>query len=325
MSLILTTKYEGRERLWLFYSNRALRLFPVYWALLLIFALLALTRFDVWPLSQIAIAARNPLSLATDGTTPSLWAAIPNLTFVGSDVFRVLMVDLQSMTLVPWTRGLVEGATHRGAYQYLVAPHIWSLGVEIIFYAIAPFAVRLSTGRMILLLMALCALQFSIHWMANGRLGWFHLLAPYCLCYFVTGMVAHRVWPRVEGHVGTFARQALMVLPFLLWAFWQVIPMSGATTWVLWLLFAAALPCLFQATKNSRLDARISAYSYPVYLCHTLFTWPMLRLGEWAGIAALALSVGLSWLLIRFIDEPVEAWRQRRAARTGPAASGSRS
>jgi peptidoglycan/LPS O-acetylase OafA/YrhL len=39
MSLVLDTKYTGRRGLLTFYSNRALRLFPVYWIVLLLTAI----------------------------------------------------------------------------------------------------------------------------------------------------------------------------------------------------------------------------------------------------------------------------------------------
>ncbi len=314
MSLILTTKYKGRDRIWLFYTNRALRLYPMYWALLLVCVALAFLRFDSWPLAQIIAAAKNPLLLAIDGTTPSWWAAIPNLAFVGADVLRVFMVDLQAMALEPWLRGVAEDAAHRGAYQYLIAPPIWSLGVEVIFYVLAPLIAALSVRNLLGVLLGFCALHWAVYyWTLADQLAWYHLLTPYNACYFVTGMVAHRVWPRFERLLSNVTQRVLISVPFILWACWQIIPSSIWTSWLVWLLFASALPCLFQATKHSRLDAALSTYSYPVYLCHILFAWPMTNLGNWAGIAAFILSVGVSWVLIRLVDAPVEAWRQRRA------------
>lgn len=317
MSLILSTKYLGPNRIWLFYSNRALRLYPVYFAVLAVFVALSQLGVGAWPMSQISTAAANPLRLAVDGTPPSLWAAIPNLTFVGADVIRVFVVDLETMHLQPWLTGIVEGPNYRGSYQYLVMPPIWSLGVEIVFYAMAPLLASLSNRQLFVLSLIALVVNLVMYYTLRGFLAWFHLLAPLNIIYFIIGMLVHRSGSNLRSSNAS-KRGLLISIPFILWACWQLLPSSPLLTWAAWFCFAAALPSLFQATKNSRVDAALGAYSYPMYLCHTLFTWPMLSLGPWAGVAAIGLSAALSWLLISLIDRPIEAWRQRRVKRLVP-------
>lgn len=320
MSLILSNKYDGRHRIWLFYSNRALRLYPMYLTLLLIFVALAQVQTEVWPMSMISAAAANPLRLATDLSPPSLWAAIPNLTFFGSDLIRVFVVDTKTMTLELWAKGIAEGDLYRGMYQYLVIPPIWSLGVEVVFYLVAPAIVALRLRMLVVLALALLSVNVAMHAALRGELGWFHLLAPYNLVYFVIGVVAQKVSPHLNRYVAV--RRVLAVVPFLIWAFWQVLPWQSALLWMYFILFAAGVPCLFDVTRKSALDTRIGSYSYPMYLCHTLFTWPMMPLGEFAGIAASVLAAALSFALLEFVDKPIEAWRQRRVTRPAAVAAG---
>jgi peptidoglycan/LPS O-acetylase OafA/YrhL len=311
MSLILGEKYQGR--LWLFYSNRALRLFPMYWALLFVYFLLAQIKLDIWPISQIAIAARNPVAIAIDGSVGSWAAAIPNLTFLGSDVIRVLIFDLKTGSISPWLPAIAETDSVVGGYRYLIVPPIWSLGVEIVFYALAPFMARLSTRQLIVWLAILCALQTSIFLTATDRLSWYHLLSPYNLCYFAAGMLSQRLWPFFEHQAKGMLLSLMQAIPFAIWFLHQLLA-TREWSWLVWLVFAACIPALFSLTKQSRFDEKIGSYSYPVYLTHSLFGWAMLPLGEWAGIAAFALSIALSWVLLAAIDEPVERWRQSRIA-----------
>ncbi len=317
MSLILTTKYQGMSRLWLFYSNRVLRLFPVYWAVLVVFALASLIRSSTWPLKGIGLSAAGPMGLATDGTWPSLLALVPNLFFVGSDVLRVFMVDLQTMSLTPWLTGMAEDAAHQAAYKYLVIPPIWSLGVEVVFYAMAPFMALLRLRWLVLATLALWGMKLLLDATLAEWLLWYYLLTPVNLCFFATGMVAHRLWPIVGATVPRPLLLALAALPFGVWGAWQWLPVAN---WQ-WLVFAGGLPALFDLTRSSKRDNAISAYSYPIYLTHTLFTWPMMALGGLGGVAAFALSALVSAGIIAVVDVPVERWRQSRAAGVPPSES----
>lgn len=310
MSLILSGKYSGMQRLWLFYSNRALRLYPMYGVLLLLFLFLAQLKFEAWPLSQIIAAAANPIALATNGSPPSLLAAVPNLTFFGSDIIRVFVFDTNTMQFGLWFRNITESASIQGLYQYLVIPPIWSLGVEVVFYSIVPLAAMFRLRSLVLVTVASFGLNCGIYIVLSDTLAWFHLLAPYNLVFFFFGMVAQRLNFCGSG----IWRGVLASVPFALWAFWQLLPSNFVLNWAYWMLFSAGIPALFALTRRSAMDTKIGSYSYPMYLCHTLFTWPMMTLGPFAGVAASLLSAALSFVLLSLVDRPIEAWRQRRAS-----------
>lgn len=316
MSLVLRAKYQEPGGIWIFYSNRVLRLFPIYWALLLIFVFVAAIKVNSGPIAQISATVANPLRLATDGTWPSLVSAIPNLLFVGSDVLWNFVVEPQTLSLSPWWAGVSEVSGLRGAYQYLVAPQTWSLGVVVVFYAMAPALARLRLRYLLLVLMAFCVVQIRYYAVAGPTLQWSQLLSPYFACYFVTGMAAHRIWPLMEPFTNRATRFVLALLPFAIALFWQALPM-GTRVWPYWVIFALGLPALFNATRNSETDNNLGAFVYPIFLCHILFTWAMLPLGNFSGIAAFTLSFALSWVLIHFVDRPIQALRRRRVSERG--------
>lgn len=80
MTLILETKYRGSDQLWLFYSNRVLRLFPLYWFFVLIYFALAVV--PMWraqpPILQILVTANRSVGFALDGSIASILAIIPS-------------------------------------------------------------------------------------------------------------------------------------------------------------------------------------------------------------------------------------------------------
>ena len=202
-----------------------------------------------------------------------------------------------------------------GAYRFLIAPPIWSLGVEIVFYAMAPFLARLSIRGLLLAMAVFCAMHLAIQFSMRDVLGWFHLIAPYNLCYFVVGMLAHRLWPSMRRRLHPKFVLSLAALPIIVWATFQITS-TKETSPVIWLLFAATIPALFDLTRDWTLDAKLGAYSYPVYLVHFLFCSAMVPMGNFGGIIAFLLSVALSWILLKTIDEPIERSRQERAQRS---------
>ena len=90
--------------------------------------------------------------------------------------------------------------------------------------------------------------------------------------------------------------------------------------WTFYVSVWAAIPWLFAASKNSRIDRYLGELSYPLYLVHFLAVWflpsLLLRIGISQGMPLwiLAASLGLSAGLIHFVSNPLEQIRQRRVA-----------
>jgi peptidoglycan/LPS O-acetylase OafA/YrhL len=323
MTLILDKKYVGAGALKLFYSNRFLRLFPLYWFFLLLYVAVANFPSLGWTyLNNMSGAARNAVTLATEPTLPGFLAAIPNLFLVGADVLRLFLVNLQTMGLVPWQTGMAENAVFKGAYAWLVIPPIWSLSVELVFYAVAPFVVRLGPTRLLMLLAATVAMQFVELRMWPDQ-GWLNLTVPYNAGYFILGVVAYRMTPWVAS-LSRSRLFALAAVPVALVLGWQLIPWASvgdpevrrSVSWMVWLLFAMGIPALFELTKTKATDQKIGNLSYPVYLGHSLFTNAFTPLGDLAAFAAILASCGLAQVAIWLVDHPIELLRQRRFARS---------
>lgn len=313
MALILDQKYRASGGLWLFYSNRALRLFPLYFLFLLVYLLLSLIgQHGIPRIDRIFHIAEQGMTYATDGSVGSVVAIVPNLLFIGSDVLRLFLVDVDSGQFLPWRIGMAETSELRGGYQYLVMPHIWSLGVEIVFYAVVPFLAQLKLYRLLVAFIALLVLQKSLSLWA-GDLAWLHLLSLWNLCFFVLGMLVFRLTPFLVS-----SKRWLVVL-------FAAAPLVTAVVaegnyWLNWVPFSLGLPALFFLTKNSSLDTKVGNLSYPVYLCHFLFAWPAAAaFGQYGAVVALILSCALSWIALQVLDKPIERWRARRVAQASDA------
>jgi peptidoglycan/LPS O-acetylase OafA/YrhL len=331
MHLILSTKYIGDGSTLLFYQNRSLRLFPIYWVFLIIVGLISTAGYWNDPsnvakvvLDRLVYAAYRPVSDATDGSWPSILAIIPNLFFIGSEVLRQFWIAPPNSTfsvLHALHAGGDAADNLSGLHRYLIAPQVWSLSVELIFYALVPALVRLQT---IWLLLATACLIIG---RSVGRdLACWHLLFTTNLWLFLLGMLAYRSLSMIS-----FRRHAnimIAFIPFVYWLAWPVLENSAFAGWLYstvvgallldaacWFLFAAALPALFVLTRNWRTDRAIGELSYPIYICHFWFAYPAMYFGEFAAIAALVSSSAFAWVLLKWVQEPIDRFRERRIAR----------
>lgn len=313
MHLVLDTKYRGA--LGAFYTNRFLRLFPAYWVVLAVAILLgALPSSGLVAVDRLWVMPANVSRLLFDGSTISKVAWVPNLGILGADVFRVLAIDTGGGLVAFPTTG--ETPTIRGLYRYLYVPQIWSVANEIVFYAAAPWLVRLSTPW----LGVVAAASLGATSMPRV-LYWGHLLPSHNASFFVLGMLAYRALPLVTRLPAPLAR-ALAMVPFVVCVGW---PWLGRAWWIVvpaWIVYSATVPVLFRVGARWRAQTALGELSYPVYLCHMLFVNPAIVFGPYACVAAFAASCAFSAILVRFVDRPIETLRQRVAfRRVAPALS----
>lgn len=299
MSLILTGKYRTRSY-WYFIRNRALRLYPLFFIFSLVAAIAAL-----W-------FHRQPYRAFIDygpGLHPLTWLVIivSNIFMVGQDVFLFLQINPATgvMTLAPSFDVIVP----MQSFQFLATS--WTLGVEIWFYFLAPYLVRLRF-RSIFLIAITSVLLRAILWFGFDLREdpWTYRFFPTELVFFLVGICAHRVYRRSK--VYSFNPW----LPFGAWAavlfltcFGSFLPFSPAINAVLFLLIiSSALPLIFLATKDWRIDRVIGELSYPLYLSHLLVLGVV---GALNVHVALFLTFLVAVIVVQLIDIPIMRWKTR--------------
>lgn len=245
MSLVLTLKY--RRGLSEFYTARIIRLFPLYFLILgVTVALQAASMLAGKPLGAASLLMHERFAW-----WEYLCSAVANLTFVGSD------------WLVIYSK--ISGSP---ISQLTVLPVIWSLGVEVTFYLMAPFVLRGRT-RVVLAALALAvAFRIGVAWTHDFRWSfWMYYFAPSNLAFFFAGALAHRVnavWPLVPSTGGRYVIWASLVA-LLLFAS-HIFTVHSYT--FLYVLLALAVAPVFELSKDWKWDRLVGELSYPVYLIH---------------------------------------------------------
>lgn len=305
MALVLDGKYKD---IGLFYSNRLLRLFPTY------FVIVALTIFVVYAFNgSVTISPELVDRILQDPVTAAVMA-VENVVMVGQEMLFWFSID-ESGGLVWDPRGPLPDETTVVGWQGLFVPQAWSLSMELMFYALAPFLARAGWKW----IAALCAASIALRLLGSSWFGVEYLLwqgrfFPTALFLFLLGMLAHKALPFVER----LPKATGWIVALATLAFIVTFPLLGWTDlrmrWVVYAIFFAATPFIFAAFKDNSIDRWIGDLSYPIYMTQLFVIGLVLvyepPFGMWIGIfGTLAMSV----LVLLLIDHPLDRWRQRRA------------
>lgn len=312
MALILTEKYTDVR---VFYINRALRIYPPFWAAVLLTVLLGVA-FNPEVFSDFVRALGQ--HAARDNVMALIYAAVANTTLIGADLSRTLHASDFS--------GIVFGpteATRERFVKLLLVPQSWTLTIELLFYAAAPFICRLRTPWLaygVLLLMGLGSSLSEAFQTVGVKVD--DEQAPFVFHFFVFGVLSYRIYRDVISRIRPERLLAVCIGPSLLvFAFVLVgAPLINAdllSPSLLYALIGVCLPFLFIVFKNSRWDAAIGELSYPIYLFHFAVVSVLRQYSEQhLGLAALLITVALSILYITVVDRRIQALRTRVAEKS---------
>lgn len=321
MALVVNESYAGEPgRFWI---ARLLRIFPPYLAMCAV---------------MVAWFTLRPSPNVFTGMSAEPFPGRPGLIFlnlglIGQDLFEAIVESLRAGEHNLLQR-LLAGLAPVGFYddRWMLVGQAWSLGSELLFYALAPFAVR-STRRLALLLAA----SLAVRWIMIFGLGyssaiWGYRFFPATVCLFVLGSLGYHLYARIRRSRMVKPIGALVTWVFgisaiaLVWRYGKILPIDPARGYdaphllFVYLGVAAALPFLFARWRDSAVDRWLGELSYPLYIVHGLtvgivyFIWGMQ--GQTAVATALVFSLAAAAAMYAVVDRPIDRWRHRRLRRS---------
>ncbi len=294
MSLILSGKYKNSIKT--FYINRALRIFPTYWLVLLL---------GVFFIGADYTNIINVLKTTTLGA--NIYYLFSNIFIFGSDV--AYLVSAHGDMGLHWDPFGVS-PSHNG-YSFLAIPTVFTIAIELMFYAIAPFLVR-SIKLTIGVLFAAIIYHMAIIATNNVNIVFQYHLLPASFLYFTLGILAHKMYLNKDFKLqksfyilfAVIASSVLVIQPLLpnLYIF----------------LFPFVLPYLFELTKYNKVDRFIGDLSYPLYIVHysvLKYCWAHQVPLPLLGLRVTLISVIISIIILVAFEKPIDKLRERRVKR----------
>lgn len=310
METVLRGKYHPRRDIGLFYANRALRIYPVYFACLaasvLVYGALYLKGQGFF-----TFLAANAARLDTPA---KIWLALTSIGIFGQDIVLFQKIAGSRLTF--------NAAGNFGAdpdstllWKFMAVPQAWTIALELMFYLAAPFLTRLSTRTLAsIAAVSLCARAMAY---VAGHDGdpWIYRFFPFEIALFIYGMLARRFHDAFIHRVAISSRRRIG------WGFIAaccLIQPAAQMTGIpiilaVWPLYAAALvalPCLF--SEGAPWDARLAELSYPVYLIHwiVIVAYGALGLPAWAQTpACIAGALAAGWAIAVWVERPMDRLR----------------
>ncbi|MCU0431131.1 MAG: acyltransferase [Cytophagaceae bacterium] len=319
MALILNEKYTTPDSYGVFIKNRALRLFPIY------FAVLVISFFAFYLASQLKqtnpdfyLFFGNPMdSYIQHGSElhVSSWIffIISNLTIFLQDVAMFFGVDAEGI-LYFTTRYKTEPLP---AFSFLLVPQAWSISIELMFYLIAPFILRRSMALLISIIVLCFAFRIILYQSGLSHDPWNYRFFPLEISYFLLGSISYRIYRYIPSAtwITPVRLKILASVPLLYSIGYPVLRFQGSE-YVYACVFFLSIPFLFYLTKNWKWDTYIGELSYPMYLTHIVLLFGLKYISPdvspvWAAIGYFASVIGLSMLLNEVISKGVERIRKR--------------
>ncbi len=311
MALILNEKYVKQKKSFqLFITNRFLRIYPIYWIVLLAFISLSLIKL-LLHVGTEDNAISHLLSYYSQFSPVVFYSAITNFF-------------LRNVTLILTTDYVVNNSKVAG---YLLVQQAWSLQLELIFYVLAPFLIWREKKTI--------AVVSILYLFARHIIFSNHLLNPnllitdvfYYFIFFLAGIWSYHFYRhlRKRPFKKLFLVKVIVGAIMFMYLFIPLTTFFPATLHnlrevIFYGVMALSLPFffLFSQMIKTKWDFWLGEISYPIYITHFIFIKFIANQGflqgkpYWALLFVLSATFVASALLVKFVALPMNKIRQRR-------------
>lgn len=314
MTMILNTKY--RSGTLAFFKNRFLRLYPIYIATIVIIIAYGITTKyfsgiagNNWNLILTYLNA-GKISLST-----AIFLYFSNISMLFQDVVMFLKINGSHLSF-----GNFRDSNPR-VYSMLLMPQAWSLSLEILFYAIAPFVVKNKKTILIVFLISFAA-RTVLHLFGYYQDPFSYRFFPSEISVFLLGAASWHLYRDFQFELVKKLLVPIQVglgIVFVVWPY--LFAFDDMARYLFFVPFALFVPYLYNHYSNNSLDYKIGELSYPFYLVHYLAlqaaAFFISKLFGKTGLSnvivvllAFVITTVISMLLLHFVQGRVEKIRQ---------------
>ena len=310
MSLILNEKYVGKKSNFLFYSNRALKIYPIYWINLILLIIWSFFVFKKGALpGTVTYYHQYTISIPVIA-----YFIMSNILVIGLDWLFIFGLNKNGNLF--YTSNFNN--TSPKVYDFAFNSIAWTVGAELLFYVFAPFVVRKNLIIIVILLILSLFLRIILGYHGYTSAPWDYMFFPTQIMFFMGGVLSYHLYKLIKDKEINKKLIVMMYLFFVLviCLYYQFFEESYLKQAFLFSTTILLIPASFILTKNYKIDRYFGDLSYPIYISQSFFIrisnvklFPK-PLGH--GATVLLLVIVFSMAIEHFITKPLEKYRQKR-------------
>ncbi len=309
IQMIASEQYAGQHH-WKrkFWQSRALRIFVPYWTILFVILVVQFIYHLHRPHSELPLWS---LSLDIDHLSKIAMLVFSNLFILGTESIKLMRI--------------IHGCGY-DAWQNIVIQPVWSVGIELMFYAAAPF-ILLRRTRVLAAVTLTCTVSKLILYTGQAQAifhdipcadGLLNGVFPLEIGVFTAGALGYRFYKKYLHANIAFEQNSLyygliIALSVLTLIANKTLAYYPMPTFQLYLIAVIAMvPFLFAASRNRRHDLQLAELSYAFYLSHYFMLWVVQKWGMSVHVTflcAFLLTSLCAWLVNHFIETPLNRFR----------------
>lgn len=318
MAMVLKEKYFKIDNYYkLFITNRFLRIYPLYWVVLLIFiAYYFIYGYKTGNFQTLQLYADywHTLSPLTFG-----YLLVTNIIIIGQECTFFFTVESNGTIL--FTNHFLQ--TRLPLFRFILDIPLWSVSLELIFYIISPLLVKLKNKGLIMFIIVLLIIRLIAKVAAVTYDPFIYRLLPYQIIFFLLGILSYNAYDylktiRLPKYVSIF----LLIYIIAFTVFYSYFDASESKDFIYLASVAIAIPFVFELSKSSKLDRYIGEMSYPIYISHLIFLDISRRIiihfglkDSYQSAMTALLSIACSAILIKFVSQKIEYFRVKRVVK----------
>jgi len=314
MSLILNEKYININNSYkLFITNRLIRLYPIYWTVLLSI-IISCILFGVFTDGNSYGALNvfkdnyntlNPFSLFT--------VLFSNIFIFFQDALLFFELNLKNGQF--FFKPFFDKQALNG-FNFALIPQAWTIALELLFYIIAPFIVKRKTIVILFLFTFFIGFKYVLkHQLGLNHTPWNFRFFPNELPFFLLGVFSYKIYKSVDKKlIPPIINSSALILLIFFVIFFEKITFNLKNQ-LYFLLFFLSIPFIFKLTKKSKIDRYIGDLSYPLYITHIFIITIINKLNYvfiTKGITVIIFSIIVSIILKHLVSDKIENYRQNR-------------
>jgi peptidoglycan/LPS O-acetylase OafA/YrhL len=311
MSLILNEKYNNIDNSYkLFITNRFLRLFPIYWVVLILSIIIP---YVIHASQSSSVLYTYTVNFSNMSVFSIIYSVFSNLVILGQDF--AIFLGFNSSTGNPY---FIENYQNHSTvmYQFMFIPQAWTIAVEIMFYLIAPFILKRKVWVIFTIILFSVLCRLLLYKNGYNHDPWTYRFFPNELVFFMLGNLSYRLYDKIRNlhiRLSYFSMAFIFIIVFII--FYTFINFKGKSI-LFFAFFTLLLPLIFKMTKNIKIDTQIGDLSYPVYISH-IFVFFILKAIKVPILNNMGLILSTSTILFSIllnlsINSRIEKYRQSR-------------